>query len=120
MPGRLIGLPICSTTIVFLSVVLAMFRYLSALPADLSLCLAGALACAVSAARHDLAHLLAAPGRYAARAVLMAERIESGAHHVVRVGAAERLRHHVLDAEGLEHRAHGAAGNDAGTCRRRA
>src|SRR6478609_7502039 len=81
MPGRLIGLPICSTTIVFLSVVLAMFRYLSALPADLSLGLAGALAGAVSAARHDLAHLLAAPGRYAARAVLMAERIESGAHH---------------------------------------
>ena len=28
MPGRLIGLPICSTTIVFLSVVLAMFSYL--------------------------------------------------------------------------------------------
>src|SRR6476659_3513899 len=118
MPGRLIGLPICSTTIVFLSVVLAMFRYLSARPADLSL--AGALAGAVSAARHDLAHLLAAPGRYAARAILMAERIESRTHHVVGVGAAERLRHHVLDAEGLEHGAHRSAGDDAGTCRCRA
>ena len=52
---------------------------------DLSLCLAGALAGAVSAARHDLAHLLAAPRRHAARAVLIAERIEGSAHHVVRV-----------------------------------
>jgi hypothetical protein len=29
MPGRLMGLPICSTTIVFLSAVLAIFPYLS-------------------------------------------------------------------------------------------
>src|SRR5262249_2909713 len=41
------------------------------------------------------------------------------AHHVVRVGRADRLCHHVLDAERLEHRAHWAAGDDAGTGRRR-
>src|SRR4029077_10157371 len=32
----------------------------------------------------------------------------------------ERFRHHILNAEGLEHRAHRAAGDDAGAGRRRA
>src|SRR5262245_7878608 len=47
--------------------------------------LAGALAGAVSPARHDLTHLLAAARRHAARAVLMTERIEGRAYHVVGV-----------------------------------
>src|SRR4029078_4195829 len=116
MPGRLMGLPICSTTIVFLSAVLAMFPYLSRAWRDLRLG-RSAVAGAVSPARHDLAHLLAATRRDAARAILMAERIKGGAHHVVGVRAAERFRHHVLDAEGLEHGTHGAAGDDAGARR---
>src|SRR3978361_694472 len=47
----------------------------------------------------------------------MLQRIEGRANHVVGVRRADRLRHHVLDAEGFEHRAHRAAGDDAGTRR---
>src|SRR5262249_20005604 len=41
------------------------------------------------------------------------------AHHVVGIGGAQRLRHDVADAQGFEHGAHRAAGDDAGTRRRR-
>src|SRR5688500_9416670 len=44
---------------------------------------------------------------------------EGGPHDVVRVRRAERLRQHVLDAARLAHRAHGAAGDQAGAFRRR-
>ena len=47
----------------------------------------------------------------------MLQRIEGRANHVVRVRRADRLRDHVLDAERLEHGAHRAAGDDAGTGR---
>src|ERR1700754_3148318 len=47
-------------------------------------------------------------------------RVEGGANHVVGVRRADRFRHHVLDAERFEYRAHRAAGDDAGTGRSRA
>src|SRR5205807_229738 len=50
-----------------------------------------------------------------ARAVLVLQRVEGRAHHVVRVGRPDRLRHHALDAQRLEHGTHRAAGDDAGT-----
>src|ERR1700761_3412354 len=49
------------------------------------------------------------------RRILMLERVERGANHVVGVRRTDRLGHHVLDAHRLEHRAHRAAGDDAGT-----
>src|SRR6266481_2819 len=53
------------------------------------------------------------------RRILMLEGVERRANHVVGVRRADRLRHHVLNAERLEHRTHRAAGDDAGTRRRR-
>src|SRR3984885_15534790 len=50
----------------------------------------------------------------------MLERIKGRPHHVVWIGRAERLGHHVLHAERLEHRAHRTAGDDAGAGRSRA
>src|SRR5256714_3210617 len=50
----------------------------------------------------------------------MLQRVEGGANHVVGIRRADRLRHHVLDTERFEHRAHRAAGDDAGTGRSRA
>src|SRR2546423_9597859 len=47
----------------------------------------------------------------------MLQRVEGGANHVVGIRRADRLRHHVLDTERFEHRAHRAAGDDAGTSR---
>src|SRR4051794_34424860 len=62
-------------------------------------------------------HLDVAAGSDRARRILMLQRVEGRANHVVRVRRADRLRHHVLDAERLEHGAHRAAGDDAGTGR---
>src|SRR3546814_15428222 len=42
------------------------------------------------------------------------KRLEGRPDHVVGIGVADRLRHHVLHAERLEHRAHRAAGDNAG------
>ena len=53
----------------------------------------------------------------AARRILVLQRIEGGAHEVVRVRRAERLRDHVLHADRLEDGAHRAAGDDAGAGR---
>ena len=47
------------------------------------------------------------------------ERVERRLHHVVRVRRPERLRQDVLDAHGLQDRADGAAGDDAGAFRGR-
>ncbi len=52
--------------------------------------------------------------------VLVLQRVEGRADHVVGVRRAQRLRDHVLHAERLEHGAHRAAGDDAGARRRRA
>src|SRR5690606_24081905 len=63
--------------------------------------------------------LLAATLRDRLRRSLAAERVEGGADHVVGVRGADRLGDDVGHAEALEHRAHRAAGDDAGTRRRR-
>src|SRR3989475_9307410 len=44
----------------------------------------------------------------------MLQPVQRGPHHVVRVGGAEALGEDVAHAGALEHRAHRAAGNDAG------
>src|SRR6267378_5282417 len=75
---------------------------------------------AADAARLQRRHLDVAARRNRTRRILVLQRIERRTNHVVGVRRTDRLRHHVLDAEGLEHRAHRAAGDDAGTRRRRA
>ena len=54
------------------------------------------------------------------RAAQLAQRVLGRLEHVDRVGRAERLREDVADAAELEHRAHAAAGDDAGAGRGRA
>src|SRR5258706_2761950 len=113
---RRIALPVCSTLIIFaaLAIVITprsarsacwLFRYYFGVAAD--------------TARLQRGHLDVAARRDRTRRILMLQRIEGGANHVVGVRRADRLRHHVLDAEGFEHRAHRAAGDDAGTGWRR-
>src|ERR1700761_7996664 len=41
-----------------------------------------------------------------AGALLVLERVEGGAHHAVGVRGAQRLGHHIANAERFEHRAH--------------
>jgi hypothetical protein len=59
-------------------------------------------------------------GRHGARAVLVLERLEGGAHEVVGVRGSQRLGDDVLHAERLEYSAHRAASDDAGALRGRA
>src|SRR5258708_4257431 len=112
---RRIALPVCSTLIIFaaLAIVITpksarsacwLFRYYFGVAAD--------------TARLQRGHLDVAARRDRTRRILMLQRIEGGANHVVGVRRADRLRHHVLDAERLEHRAHRTARDDAGACRR--
>src|SRR5688572_18082097 len=86
--------------------------------ARLSILYAGRALGAVATARDDLADLLATAGGDIARAFLMAQRRESGAHHIIGVRGAERFGDHILDAERFEHGAHRAAGDDARAGRR--
>src|SRR6202022_4320800 len=58
---------------------------------------------AADPARLQRRHLDVAARRNRARRILMLQRIESSANHVVGVRRTDRLRHHVLDAERLEH-----------------
>src|SRR5260221_12666873 len=74
----------------------------------------------VGATADDVADLLAALGRDLAGRSLDLQGFEGGAHHVVGVGRADRLADHILHAQRLEHRPHGAAGDHAGAGRRRA
>src|SRR5215472_10439004 len=104
---RRIGLPVCSILMVFAAMVLS------------SELVRGCLGVAAEAARLQRGHLDAATCRHRTRRILMLERIEGRAHHVVGVGGADRLRHHVLDTQRLEHGTHRAAGDDTGTGRRR-
>src|SRR5262252_8313685 len=67
--------------------------------------------------RQHLADLLAARLRDFLRAPQLAKRLLRSLQHVDRVRRAERLGEHVVDAAELEHRAHAAAGDDAGTGR---
>src|SRR3989344_8756309 len=67
----------------------------------------------------DLVNPLAALACNRVRAVDATQAIDGGAHHVNRVARTEALGEHVVHPGDLEHRAHGAAGNDAGTDRGR-
>src|SRR5215510_1849052 len=110
---RRIGLPVCSTLIIVLLI------SVSSTPLTNQISVGGLLAFAeVAAARLQRRYLDVAPRRDRARAILALERVEGRPHHVVGVGRAQRLRHHVLHAQRLEHRAHRTAGDDAGTSRR--
>src|SRR5690348_11867913 len=64
-------------------------------------------------------HLLAALGRDAARRMHFVEAAERRAHEVDRVARTGGLGQHVLHAHRLEHGAHRAAGDHAGTFGRR-
>src|SRR5260221_3429336 len=75
---------------------------------------------AADTARLQRRNLDVAARRNRTRRILMLQRIERRANHVVGIRRADRLRHHVLDTECFEHRPHRAAGDDAGTRRRRA
>src|ERR1700742_535614 len=114
---RRIALPICSTLIVFAALAII----LTPKSADLkrALLFSHCFGVAANTARLQRGHLDIAARRHRARRILMLQRVESGANHVVGVRRTDRLRHHVLDAERLEHRAHRAAGDDAGTGRSR-
>ena len=72
----------------------------------------------VAAARLQRRNLDIAARGDRARRILTLQRLEGRRDHVVRVRGADRLRHHVLHAERLEHRAHRTAGDDAGAGRR--
>src|SRR5215510_605473 len=80
----------------------------------------GRLALAVAAAGLQGGDLDVAARRDRARRILVLEGVEGRPHHVVRIGRADRLGHHVLHAERLEHGAHGPASDDAGAGGRRA
>src|SRR5690349_21486342 len=103
LASRRIGLPVCSTVTV-----------LSAIIPSSGV---GASAVRVAAAGLKDADLEAAAGRDRTRRIFALQSVERGAHEVVRVGRAERLRHDVMDAESLEDGAHRAAGDDAGAGR---
>src|SRR3990172_12780007 len=63
----------------------------------------------------DLVEVDAPLAGHLPRAHEPAQPVHRGAHHVVRVGRAQALGQDIRDASALEHRAHGAAGDDAGT-----
>src|SRR5215510_7948271 len=110
---RRIGLPVCSTLIIVLLI------SVSSTPLTNQISVGGLLAFAeVAAARLQRRYLDVAPRRDRARAILALERVEGRPHHVVGIGRAERLRHHVLHAERLEHGAHRPPRDDAGAGRR--
>src|SRR3984893_8881311 len=54
---------------------------------------------AADAARLQRGHLDVAACRHRTRRILMLQRVESGANHVLGIRGADRLRHHVLDTE---------------------
>src|ERR1700688_417612 len=73
----------------------------------------------VMTSAHDFRDVLAALGRDVVRRAQLGERIHGRAHDVDRIARAIALREHVAHAGALEHRAHAAAGDDAGTVRGR-
>src|SRR5262249_55671321 len=66
-----------------------------------------------------LVHFLAALGSDALRRRHQLQTLDRGAHQVDRIARTDGLGQNVLDADHFEHRAHGAAGDHAGTFRRR-
>src|ERR1700704_464650 len=108
---RRIALPVCSTLIVFAALAIV----ITPKSARSACCLfSHDFSVAADAARLQGGHLDVAAGRNRAWRILMLQRVEGGANHVVGVRRSDRLRHHVLNAKGLEHRAHRPAGDDAG------
>src|ERR1043166_7992025 len=113
--GLRLALRIWRTVTVFFVSAIARLAYLDRVLARGSLlAFAGAFA-----ALDDVADAAAAALRHHARALLQLQRIEGRAHHVVGIGGAERLGHHVAHAQRFEHRAHRAPGDDAGAGRSR-
>src|ERR1700704_1340541 len=114
---RRIALPVCSTLIIFAALAIV----ITPKSARRACWLFGDhFSVAADTARLQRGHLDIAARRDRTRRILMLQRVERGANHVVGVRRADRLRHHVLDAERLEHGAHRAARDDAGTRRCRA
>src|SRR5271155_388230 len=68
---------------------------------------------------HELLDGHPALARDVRRCVAVLERVERRPHHVVRIGRAVALGQDIGHPDDLEHRAHGAAGDDAGAFRRR-
>src|SRR5271155_32546 len=92
---RRIGLPVCSTLIVF-----AALAIVSTPKSASARCLVSRnLGIAADAARLQRGNLDVPARRDRSRRVLVLQRIEGRAHHVVRVGRADRLGNHILDAE---------------------
>src|SRR5271168_3907553 len=88
---RRIGLPVCSTLIVFAPLAIV----ITPKSASRAFCLVGRrFGIAADAARLQRGHLDIAARRDRTRRVLMLQRVEGCAHHVVGVGRADRLRHH--------------------------
>src|SRR5712691_5792144 len=111
---RRIALPVCSTLIIFAALAIV----ITPKSARSACCLfSHDFSVAADAARLQGGHLDVAASRNRAWRILMLQRVEGGANHVVGVRRSDRLRHHVLNAKGLEHRAHRTAGDDAGTRR---
>src|SRR6516165_2788403 len=115
---RRIALLVCSTLIVFAA--LAMVLNSVTREKALALLFRDRFGVAAEAARLQGRDLDVAACSNRARRILMLERVEGSANHVVGVRGADRLGNHVLDAKRLEHRAHRTARDDAGTRRRRA
>src|SRR5438309_695611 len=63
----------------------------------------------------DLLQLLASHARHLVRAAQAAQAVQRGLDHVVRIPRALRLGEDVADPHRLEHRAHRAARDDAGS-----
>src|SRR3979490_1167249 len=111
---RRVALPVCSTLIIFAALAIV----ITPKSARRACWLFGDhFSVAADTARLQRGHLDVAARRNRTRRILVLERIEGGANHVVGVRRTDRLGHHVLEAERLEHRAHRATGDDAGTCR---
>src|SRR5258707_3318628 len=112
---RRIALWVCSTLIVFAALTIV---FNSEKREKRACCLfSHRFGVAADTARLQRGHLDVAARGHRTRRILMLQRVEGRANHVVGVRRADRLRHHVLDAEHFEHRAHRAAGDDAGTGR---
>src|SRR6185312_10649115 len=69
----------------------------------------------VFAAGQDFRHAAATALGHHTGALLVLQGIEGRAHHVVGIGGAQRLGDDIAHAQSLEHRAHRAARDDAGT-----
>src|ERR1700720_661318 len=94
---RRIALPVCSTLIIFAALAIV----ITPKSATSACWLFGHyFGVAADTARLQRRHLDVAARRNRTRRILMLQRVEGGANHVVGVRRTDRLRHHVLDTEG--------------------